>query len=660
MDPPSPERLIADRYRLQRVLGRGSMGTVWAAYDEVLLRRVAVKEVLRPLGMPETEADELRERTLREARAIATLSHPNVVTLHDVVRHEGEPYVVMELVPSYSLGELLRAQGPLNTTQAAAVADAVAAALEAAHRARITHRDVKPGNVLVGEDGRIKLTDFGIARNMAEATMTSSGMVLGSPAYIAPEVASGDEVTPAADLWGLGATLFAAVEGHPPYDADGDPVETVSQVIQAPVPRPTRAGELEPVITALMVKDPAERLPLVEVRKQIYSLLPEPGAQVFPPTGEVRGGEGGGRATGTAALPERPRRPRQPSRAKPAIAPDTPLAADPGPLPFGPGAAASSAPPSSPLPEAGSPEAGSPAAAAPLAADPGPLPFPLADTAPTKVRPFVAISTDTSTGTSTGPGTDTSTDTSTGTSTDTSVGTGTGVAPARRRVRDTLVVLVAVVLFVLASVTGFVLARTVSGQAVLPPATSTVSPQPASPMEGLAPTTAQAITAMGEQGGRFSLHVPQGWSQYVEQRAGDSLPPSTVVHFVSPYGEDELTVQRYPRFFPTYQVSEYLAAVSEPWPDGGYVEQVQQVDKTATTGPEPARTLVYRTVERAQRSPASRTTEPEPTQRRTHFLRVLPVGSDLWVVGVSVPSDHEENGQRELFAKIMPTFATTG
>lgn len=184
-------RIVAGRYRLRSVLGSGAMGTVWAAYDEFLQRMVAVKEVRLPPGVAASQADELRERTLREARAIAVLSHPNVIILHDVAREDGDPFVVMELLPSHSLAELLRDHGPLDVEQAAAMADAVAAALEAAHAAGITHRDVKPGNVLISSDGRIKLTDFGIARNVSEATMTRTGMMLGSPAYIAPEVASG-------------------------------------------------------------------------------------------------------------------------------------------------------------------------------------------------------------------------------------------------------------------------------------------------------------------------------------------------------------------------------------------------------------------------------------------------------------------------------------
>ncbi|MDN5932238.1 MAG: serine/threonine protein kinase, partial [Pseudonocardia sp.] len=206
------------------------MGTVWAAYDEVLRRRVAVKELKVPLGVPDQEALDMRERILREARAVGGLSHPNVITVFDVVDAGGEPVVVLELVPSRNLAEMISDHGALTVAQAAVVGYATAGGLRAAHRAGITHRDVKPGNVLIADDGRVKLTDFGIARNVADAPMTSAGLVLGSPAYIAPEVAAGQPVTPAADLWGLGATLYAAVEGRPPYDVGGDPVQTITEV----------------------------------------------------------------------------------------------------------------------------------------------------------------------------------------------------------------------------------------------------------------------------------------------------------------------------------------------------------------------------------------------------------------------------------------------
>ncbi|GLY68467.1 serine/threonine protein kinase [Amycolatopsis taiwanensis] len=336
-------RVVAGRYRLRSVLGSGSMGTVWSAYDEFLRRPVAVKEILLPPGVTTAQADELRERTLREARAIAVLSHPNVIVLHDVARENGEPFVVMELLPSHSLTELLREHGPLNAEQAAAVGDAVAAALEAAHDAGITHRDVKPGNVLVAEDGRIKLTDFGIARNVSEATMTRTGMTLGSPSYIAPEVASGRAVTPAADLWGLGATLFHLVEGRPPYDADGDPLATVGKVVKGEVPRPS-PGPLAPVITGLMAKAPLDRMPLREVRQRLYPLITQAPSVLFGP--EMFRQASGWRAEATDTR-EMASAPAQPPIAATLAGSRDALAADPGPLPFepAPGPVADPAPP---------------------------------------------------------------------------------------------------------------------------------------------------------------------------------------------------------------------------------------------------------------------------------------------------------------------------
>lgn len=337
--PPSSEetRVVAGRYRLRSVLGSGSMGTVWSAYDEFLHRQVAVKEMKVPPGIPASQADELRERTLREARAIAVLSHPNVIILHDVAREDDQPFVVMELLPSRSLAHILRDHGPLTVEQAAAVGIAVASALEAAHAAGITHRDVKPGNVLVASDGRIKLTDFGIARNVSEATMTRTGIMLGSPAYIAPEVASGGAVIPAADLWGLGATLFAAVEGAPPYDADGDPLETVGKVVNGKVPKP-KAGPLAEVISALMKKEPGDRITLREVRHRLYPLQSKTpldlfGAELFrTPDGKKTSAQPDATDTQVikTVLPEK----GGDKAEKKAEGSSSELATDPGPLPF--------------------------------------------------------------------------------------------------------------------------------------------------------------------------------------------------------------------------------------------------------------------------------------------------------------------------------------
>lgn len=328
--PTDPaDRLVAGRYRLQAELGSGSTGLVWAAYDEVLHRRVAVKEVRLPPGTPEREARELHERTLREARAIAALSHPNVITIYDVALVDALPYVVMELVSGRSLGALLATRGALDLTQSAVVADALAAALQAAHRAGITHRDVKPGNVLIGEDGHVKLTDFGIARNMAESTMTRTGIILGSPAFMAPEMAAGREVGPACDLWSMGATLFATVEGTAPYDIAGDPLATINEVVHGQVPQAASAGPLAPVIAGLMCKDPERRLEPAQIRRLIYWLLPEPGTPVFDPaelapTADVAAAALPARSVATTTALGEPS-PQQPV---------APLATDPGPLPF--------------------------------------------------------------------------------------------------------------------------------------------------------------------------------------------------------------------------------------------------------------------------------------------------------------------------------------
>lgn len=276
------ERRVGGRYRLSDRLGSGAMGTVWSGYDDVLQRRVAIKELKVPPGVPEQEALDLRERILREARALGGLSHPNVITVFDVVDDDGQPVVVLELVPSRDLATLIGEHGSLTHAQAAVVGYATAGGLRAAHRAGITHRDVKPGNVLIADDGRVKLTDFGIARNIADAPMTSVGLVLGSPAYIAPEVAAGQPVTPKADLWGLGATLFAAIEGRPPYDVHGDPVSTITEVVDGEVPRPRGKGPVVDVITALMVKDPDARMSLDEVRLRLRPLIDDPDDPTYP------------------------------------------------------------------------------------------------------------------------------------------------------------------------------------------------------------------------------------------------------------------------------------------------------------------------------------------------------------------------------------------
>lgn len=325
-------RVLAGRYRLDTEIGHGSMGSVWDAYDQVLRRRVAIKQVDFPTGMPVGEVEQLADRTLREARAIAALSHPHVITLYDILTLPTGPVIVMELMTARSLAQVLAQDGPLDDLRAAVVGQAVAEGLMAAHAAGITHRDVKPANVLIGDDGRIKLTDFGIARSVDEHTMTATGMLLGSPAYISPEVASGRPATPAADAWGLGALLYAAVQGHPPYDR-GDAIATLTAVVTDPVPPHPRSGQLGAVIDALLVKDPAQRMPVPIAHAELAAITGENAgaAATFRQTLPVRPGGDGVPAppmTGTAGGPARSGRPGTAPVATPASSatrPGTPV-----------------------------------------------------------------------------------------------------------------------------------------------------------------------------------------------------------------------------------------------------------------------------------------------------------------------------------------------
>jgi serine/threonine protein kinase len=252
--PRPAGRVVAGRYELTSELGRGGMGVVWRATDLVLSREVAVKEVTLPFHLTDDERAVLRERTLREARAAARLTHPCVTSVYDVVEDAGKPWVVMEHVPSRSLQQLVQ-EGPLSPPAVARIGLDVLAAVEAAHAAGIVHRDVKPANVLVGDDGRAHLTDFGIATTTGDATLTTQGAVLGSPSYMSPQRANGDDPQPADDLWSVGATLYTAVEGHLPFDRDEPMATLLAVVTEDPVPM-RAAGPLEPVLCGLLTKDP--------------------------------------------------------------------------------------------------------------------------------------------------------------------------------------------------------------------------------------------------------------------------------------------------------------------------------------------------------------------------------------------------------------------
>lgn len=252
--------LIAERYSLVKPVGSGGMGRVWLANDEMLRREVAVKEVVPPEWMTAEERELLRETTLREARAAARLNHPNAVQIYDVVYAEGRPWIVMEYVPSRSLQEVIQEDGPLPVERVAQIGLSVLYALRAAHVAGVLHRDVKPHNVLIAEDGRVVLTDFGLATfDGGDGAMTRAGLIMGSPQYVAPERAKDGISTVETDLWSLGATLFAAVEGRSPY-ARSTTMATLTALATAPPDPAPRAGALRPVLGGLLRKDPRHRL----------------------------------------------------------------------------------------------------------------------------------------------------------------------------------------------------------------------------------------------------------------------------------------------------------------------------------------------------------------------------------------------------------------
>jgi serine/threonine protein kinase len=268
----SADRLLAGRYALREVLGRGGMGVVWLATDLRLERRVAVKEVTFSLHLSDDERRVLRERTMREARTAAKLDHPSVTSVYDVVEEDGRPWLVMELVESCSLQQVIDGQGPLPWQAVARIGLDVLAGLSAAHAAGIVHRDVKPANVLIAPDGRACLTDFGIATAAGDPAITTTGAIIGSPAYMAPERAHGEPPGPAVDLWSLGATLYTAVEGRQAF-ARGEPMATLMAVVTEEPPPATHAGPLEPVLRGLLVKDPAHRLTAEQVRQQLQAAL---------------------------------------------------------------------------------------------------------------------------------------------------------------------------------------------------------------------------------------------------------------------------------------------------------------------------------------------------------------------------------------------------
>lgn len=268
--PNVTERLIAGRYALGDQLGKGGMGTVWRATDGVLKRQVAIKEVKLPPALSEQDMTAMKDRVMREAQTAARLSHPCAVTVFDVVQEDGHTFIVMELVDAPSLDQLVKANGPLPPQSVAEIGLDVLSALEVAHKQGITHRDVKPGNVMI-PDGKAKLADFGIASVKGDPKLTATGLILGSPSYMAPEQASQDTSGPESDLWALGSTLYYAVEGVPPFDK-GQAIPTLTAVVHDD-PRPMeKAGGLAPAITALLAKNPVDRPDSDELRSMLQQV----------------------------------------------------------------------------------------------------------------------------------------------------------------------------------------------------------------------------------------------------------------------------------------------------------------------------------------------------------------------------------------------------
>lgn len=275
-------RVIAGRYRLESRLGRGGMGVVWRASDLLLGRQVAVKELSVDPSLPAEESRSQRERTLREARAVAQLEHPNIIVVHDVVEDDERPYMVMELIEGSSLADRISSDGPLDAAEAARMGIALLGALRRAHGAGVLHRDLKPANVLVSDEGRVVLTDFGIARVEGATTLTENGSFVGSPEYTAPERMSGARTGPESDLWSLGALLCTALSGESPFHRDSLG-GILHAVVSAEIHPPDEAAPILPVVRGLLERDPDRRLGSVEAERMLRAFLDTGRTPPVPP-----------------------------------------------------------------------------------------------------------------------------------------------------------------------------------------------------------------------------------------------------------------------------------------------------------------------------------------------------------------------------------------
>jgi serine/threonine protein kinase len=268
-------RLVAGRYQLVRPLGRGGMGAVWLGEDQLAGRQVAVKELRPPDGLSPEEQDVFRRRALSEARSAARLTHPNAVTLHDIIPAspaDDAVYLIMEYVAGASLGQLVDEQGALSEPRTAEIALQLLSVLDAAHALGIVHRDIKPANIMITPAGQVKLTDFGIAHMAGGTRLTGSGVV-GTPAYMAPEQLQGFDLTPAVDCWALGVTLYDAVSGRNPFDRENT-MATFHAILMADLPPAPCGPPLADVITGLLVRDPTQRMTTERARASLTGAAP--------------------------------------------------------------------------------------------------------------------------------------------------------------------------------------------------------------------------------------------------------------------------------------------------------------------------------------------------------------------------------------------------
>lgn len=308
----TPSTLVAGRYRLVKLLGSGGMGNVWQAWDERLQRSVALK-MLRTQPVPSAAEHEMAtKRAMREARITAGLHHPHAVTVFDVVEHEGQPCIVMQLIDSTPLSVLLREHGTFTPWQTAEVGAQVGSALAAAHKLRIVHRDVKPGNILITDDGSAMISDFGISHALGDATITATGMMHGTPAYLAPEVAQGRPSSFASDVFSLGSTLYAMLQGAPPFGSDDNAIALLHKVARGNFVTPKHAGVLAPLLREMMAIDPKRRPKMSTIASRLAELSERadgPEASVLPAAAPGHATAPAVAATGAAAAGAAEKRP---------------------------------------------------------------------------------------------------------------------------------------------------------------------------------------------------------------------------------------------------------------------------------------------------------------------------------------------------------------